>query len=400
MNLYQDQEAALEIAKRERFCIVTGGAGTGKSTVIDAIIREHAKPGFRISLAAPSGKAAKRLSEVTGREASTIHRLLEPSKVQGGFEFARNDRRMLDADLIVVDETSMVDISLMARFMDAVSPGTKVVLVGDHYQLPPVGPGCPFKDMLESKAVPAAELTIIKRQKDGLIVQNAHRIKSGQDILVDNGQARDFFFVQRDAEEAILMKIGEFFGSTLLADRKVDPLRDVQVISPLREKTALSCRSINAELQKRLNPSEPVSGCPFKPGDKVIQGRNDYDRNIVNGDMGFVAGINREDKVIVVNFENPDRRVKLPLHKNDLDLAYAITVHKSQGSEWPIVVMPIHRNISGRLMQRNLLYTAVTRAENLLILIGMRDEIPRIVQRNEQGRRFSNLAEILNGKET
>jgi len=400
MNLYQDQEAALEIAKRERFCIVTGGAGTGKSTVIDAIIREHAKPGFRISLAAPSGKAAKRLSEVTGREASTIHRLLEPSKVQGGFEFARNDRRMLDADLIVVDETSMVDISLMARFMDAVSPGTKVVLVGDHYQLPPVGPGCPFKDMLESKAVPAAELTIIKRQKDGLIVQNAHRIKSGQDILVDNGQARDFFFVQRDAEEAILMKIGEFFGSTLLADRKVDPLRDVQVISPLREKTALSCRSINAELQKRLNPSEPVSGCPFKPGDKVIQGRNDYDRNIVNGDMGFVAGINREDKVIVVNFENPDRRVKLPLHKNDLDLAYAITVHKSQGSEWPIVVMPIHRNISGRLMQRNLLYTAVTRAKNLLILIGMRDEIPRIVQRNEQGRRFSNLAEILNGKET
>ena len=398
MNLFPDQEAACQLVKREQFSIVTGGAGTGKSTVVSAIIQEHSRPGLRISLAAPSGKAAKRLAEVTGKPAGTIHRLLEPTKVKGGFTFARNAQRMLDADLIVIDETSMVDISLMASLMDAVSPATKVVLVGDHYQLPPVGPGSPFRDLLASQAVPAAELNIIKRQKDGLIIENAHRIKNGQDIVVDNEHAKDFFFIGRTDEAAILAKIVDFFSSDLLKSRGADPLRDVQVISPLREKTLLSCKSINAELQKKLNPRDLVPGCPFKVGDKVIQTRNDYDNNIVNGDMGFVSNIDRGEKLIRVNFENPDRKVDLPLRGNDLDLAYAVTVHKSQGSEWPIIIMPIHKNFGNRLPQRNLLYTAVTRAKQLLILVGDRDEIPKIVRRNEQGRRFTNLAELLNGK--
>lgn len=399
MNLFPDQEAACALVKREQFSIVTGGAGTGKSTVVKEIIQQESRPGLRISLAAPSGKAAKRLAEVTGMPAGTIHRLLEPTKVKDGFVFARNARNLLDADLIVIDETSMVDLQIMADLMDAVSPATKVVLVGDHYQLPPVGPGSPFRDLLTSQAVPAAELDIVKRQKDGLIIENAHRIKNGQDIVIDNEHAKDFFFMRRKDEAAILAKIVDFFSSDLLKARGADPLRDVQVISPLREKTLLSCKSINAELQKKLNPRDPVPGCPFKVGDKVIQGRNDYENGIVNGDMGFVAAIDRGEKLIRVNFENPDRKVDLPLRGNNLDLAYAITIHKSQGSEWPIIVMPIHKCFGSRLPQRNLLYTATTRAKQLLIMIGNREEIPKIVRRNAQGRRFSNLAQLLNGRQ-
>lgn len=400
MNLFPDQEEAKELVSRERFSIVTGGAGTGKSTVIKEIIEAHGKPSYRISLAAPSGKAAKRLSEVTGREATTIHRLLGPSKEKDRFIFSKNADNLLAADLIVIDETSMVDISLMASLLSAISPETKLVFVGDHYQLPPVGPGNPFRDLLKSSQVPSKELDIIKRQKEGLIVQNAHRIKSGQDIVVDNQNTGDFIFMSREDEEDILMKITDFYSSDLIKELKVDPLRDVQVISPLREKTLLSCRSINAALQKKLNPSDPLQNCPFKIGDKVIQLRNDYDHNIVNGDMGFVAEINKADKLISIDFENPDRHVVLPLKGNDLDLAYAITVHKSQGSEWPVVLLPIHRNFGNRLPQRNLLYTAVTRAKKLLVIIGQREEIPKIVGRNEQGKRYTNLTARLNGKES
>jgi exodeoxyribonuclease V alpha subunit len=294
----------------------------------------------------------------------------------------------------------MVDISLMASLMCAISPETKVVFVGDHYQLPPVGPGSPFRDLLSSSKVPSKELNIIKRQKEGLIVQNAHRIKSGQDIIVDGQNTGDFLFLEREDEEDILSKIVDFYSSDLLKGMNLDPLRDIQVISPLREKTLLSCKSINEALQKKLNPSDPIQNYPFKIGDKVIQMRNDYDHNIVNGDMGFVAAINKVDKFISVDFESPDRHVLLPLKGNDLELAYAITVHKSQGSEWPVVILPIHRNFGNRLPQRNLLYTAVTRAKRLLVIIGQRNEIPKIVGRNEQGKRFTNLPQLLNGKET
>lgn len=400
MNLFPDQEEARELALRERFSIVTGGAGTGKSTVVKEIIEAHARPSFRISLAAPSGKAAKRLSEVTGREATTIHRLLGPTRDKDRFVFSKNAQNLLAADLIVIDETSMVDISLMASLICAISPETKVVLVGDHYQLPPVGPGNPFRDLLSSSKVPSKELNIIKRQKEGLIVQNAHRIKSGQDIIVAGQHTGDFLFLEREDEEEILTKIVDFYSSDLLKGMNLDPLRDIQVISPLKEKTLLSCKAINDALQKKLNQNDPIQNCPFKIGDKVIQMRNDYDHNIVNGDMGFVAAINKVDKFISVDFESPDRHVVLPLKGNDLELAYAITVHKSQGSEWPVVILPIHRNFGNRLPQRNLLYTAVTRAKRLLVIIGQRNEIPKIVGRNEQGKRFTHLTQLLNGKET
>lgn len=400
MNIYSDQEEALGLARCERLCIVTGGAGTGKSTVIKEIIESHAHPSYRISLAAPSGKAAKRLSEITGRDATTIHRLLGPTKEKGRFVFSRNAQNLLAADLIVIDETSMVDISLMASLLCAVSSETKLILVGDHYQLPPVGPGNPFRDLLNSEKVPSKELNIIKRQKDGLIVENAHRIKSGRDIIVRSQNDGDFLFLPREDEDDILAKISDFYSSSLLKELNVDPLRDVQVISPLREKTLLSCKIINETLQKKLNPNDPIHNYRFKIGDKVIQTRNDYDHNIVNGDMGYVAAINKIDKFISVDFESPDRHVQLPLKGNDLELAYAITVHKSQGSEWPVVILPVHRNFGNRLPQRNLLYTAVTRAKKLLVIIGQRDEIPKIVGRNEQGRRFTNLTQLLNGKES
>lgn len=400
MNLYPDQEEAKDLVCRQRLSIVTGGAGTGKSTVVREIVEAHARPSYRISLAAPSGKAAKRLSDVTGREATTIHRLLGPTKEKNRFVFKYNEQNQLPAELVVIDETSMVDISLMASLLCAVSPDTKLVMVGDHYQLPPVGPGSPFRDLLNSGQVPFKELDIIKRQKEGLLIQNAHRIKNGEDIIVNEHNGGDFLFLGREDEDDILMKIADFYTSDFLKELKVDPLRDVQVISPLREKTLLSCKSINAELQKKLNPHDPIENYPFKVGDKVIQTRNDYDHNIVNGDMGYVAAINKVDKFISVDFESPDRHVQLPIKGNDLDLAYAITVHKSQGSEWPVVILPIHRNFGNRLPQRNLLYTAVTRAKRLLVIIGQRDEIPKIVRRNEQGRRYTNLIERLNGKES
>ncbi len=399
MNLFPDQEEAKDLVYRHRMSIVTGGAGTGKSTVVREIIDAHAQTSYRISLAAPSGKAAKRLSEVTDREATTIHRLLGPTKVGNRFTFKFDEQNLRAADLIVIDETSMVDISLMASLLCAISPDTQLVMIGDHYQLPPVGPGSPFRDLLSSTQVPFKELNIIKRQKDGLIVQNAHRIKNGEDIIVPDHNAGDFIFMGREDEDDILMKIADFYSSDLLKALKVDPLRDVQVISPLREKTLLSCKSINAALQKALNPNDPVEDYPFKVGDKVIQTRNDYDHNIVNGDMGYVAAINKVDKFISVDFESPDRHVILPIKGHDLDLAYAITVHKSQGSEWPVVILPIHRNFGNRLPQRNLLYTAVTRAKRLLVIIGHRDEITKIVRRNEQGRRYTHLTERLNAKE-
>jgi len=400
MNLFPDQEEAKELVCRERISIVTGGAGTGKSTVVKEIIEAHSNPSYRISLAAPSGKAAKRLSEVTGREATTIHRLLGPTREKEKFVFSKNANNLLAADMIVIDETSMVDISLMASLLCAISPETKLVMVGDHYQLPPVGPGNPFRDFLNSSQVPSKELDIVKRQKEGLIVQNAHRIKNGQDIIVSDQNTGDFLFLGREDEEDILLKISDFYSSDLLKEMKVDPLRDVQVISPLREKTLLSCKAINAALQKKLNPNDPIEDYPFKIGDKVIQTRNDYDHNIVNGDMGYVAAINKVDKFISVDFESPDRHVVLPIKGHDLDLAYAITVHKSQGSEWPVVILPIHRNFGNRLPQRNLLYTAVTRAKKLLVIIGQRDEIPKIVGRNEQGKRYTNLSARLNDKES
>lgn len=392
-GLMEDQIDALKKAVDNQVFILTGAPGTGKTYTIKKIIESF--PDAKIALAAPTGKAAKRIFEQSGMRAMTIHKLLDPEKVNGGFVFTRNAESPIEADLIILDECSMIDTLLFAQFLDAVAPETRLIMVGDTYQLPSVGAGNILKDLIASGVIPTTELTIIKRQDEGLIIRNCHRIKNGEDIRLENSTAKDFFFLPRDDEESIREAIFELITKRLLESYKADPLRDVQIISPLRERTALSCKALNAECQARLNKNPQIEKCPFKVGDKVIQTKNEYDKDIINGDIGYIRSINLKEKTIYVDFENPDQLVEIPLYENDLDLAYSITCHKFQGSEAPIIIIPIHRAFGPMIMQRNWLYTAVSRAKKVCILVGQREEIPKIIKRDHQQRRFTRLAEFL-----
>lgn len=392
-SLADDQKEALSKAVASGVFILTGAPGTGKTYTIKRIISSF--PEARIALAAPTGKAAKRVYEQSGRLALTIHKLLEPQKVGGTFVFTRDAENPIEADLIVLDEVSMVDTPLMARFLEAVAPGTRLILVGDTYQLPPVGPGNILKDLIASGTIPSTELTIIKRQDEGLIIRNCHRIKNGEDIELGNSTARDFFVLKRDGDEEIRETILELVSRRFPESYKADPLREVQVITPLREKTALSCKALNEEFQRRINPKPKLDGVRFKVGDKVIQTKNQYDLDIINGDIGYVLDLDKTSRTIRVAFENPERVVELPLYENDLDLAYAITCHKFQGSEARIIVVPIHRSFGPLIMQRNWIYTAVSRAREVCVLVGQREEVPQIIRRNHQQRRFTRLQEML-----
>jgi exodeoxyribonuclease V alpha subunit len=392
-GLAGDQKEALSNAVASGVFILTGAPGTGKTFTIKRIIGSF--PEARVALAAPTGKAAKRIYEQSGRLAVTIHKLLEPQMVGDRFVFTRNAENTIAADLIVLDEVSMVDTPLMARFLEAVAPGTRLILVGDTYQLPSVGPGNILKDLIASGAIPSTELTIIKRQDEGLIIRNCHRIKNGQDIELGNSTARDFFFLKREDQEALQETILDLVSRRFPESYKADPLKEVQVITPLREKTALSCKALNDLFQQRLNPSPKIEGVRFKVGDKVIQTKNQYDLDIINGDIGYIRDIDVRERTITVAFENPERAVQLPLHQNDLELAYAVTVHKFQGSEARIVVVPIHRCLGPLIVQRNLLYTAVSRAREVCVLVGQREEVPKIIARNQQQRRFTRLAAML-----
>jgi len=392
-GLAGDQREALSNAVASGVFILTGAPGTGKTFTIKRIIGSF--PEARVALAAPTGKAAKRIYEQSGRLAVTIHKLLEPQMVGDRFVFTRNAENPIEADLIVLDEVSMVDTPLMARFLEAVAPGTRLILVGDTYQLPSVGPGNILKDLIASGAIPSTELTIIKRQDEGLIIRNCHRIKNGQDIELGNSTARDFFFLKREDQEALQETILDLVSRRFPESYKADPLKEVQVITPLREKTALSCKALNDLFQQRLNPSPKIDGVRFKVGDKVIQTKNQYDLDIINGDIGYIRDIDVRERTITVAFENPERVVQLPLHQNDLELAYAVTVHKFQGSEARIVVVPIHRCLGPLIVQRNLLYTAVSRAREVCVLVGQREEVPKIIARNQQQRRFTRLAAML-----
>jgi exodeoxyribonuclease V alpha subunit len=397
-SLHDDQIDAVHLVTEHNLSVLTGPPGTGKTFVIKRIIQSFDGDGIRIELAAPTGKAAKRMTEMTGMPAQTIHRLLEPSPVGSGsnlrFTFSRNEDRPIDADLIILDEVSMIDTALMASFLKAVSPHTRLILVGDHYQLPSVGPGNVLKEVLVSGVVPHKELITIKRQDPGLIVTNCHRIKSGKDIAIANGSSQDFFFMKRDTEQEISDTIFDLFER--LSNRyEINPLQDIQFISPLREKTSLSCRALNEQCQHRFNPNPAINKCRFRVGDKVIQIRNDYELGIVNGDIGYIQSLGMQDRTIEVKFENPSRTVKIPLYDNNLELAYAVTVHKYQGSEAPIVIMPVHRCFGNLITQRNLLYTAISRAQRMCILVGQRGEVTKMIRRNKPLQRYTNLARFL-----
>jgi len=392
-GLMADQVEALRKGTGSTVFILTGAPGTGKSHSCKAIIQSF--PNARIELAAPTGKASKRIYEQTGRLARTIHKLLEPVHDDGEFQFTRDAEFPIEADLIILDEMSMVDVRLFASFLEAVKPGTRLVLVGDTYQLPSVGPGNVLKDLIASGAVPCQELTVIKRQEPGLIITNSHRIKAGQDIEVRNGPGSDFFFLSRATEAEIRDTVLDLVRTRLPATYGVDRLRDIQVITPLREKTSLSCKGLNAVFQEALNPAPLPNGSRFKPGDKVINKKNNYQLDIINGDIGYVRDVDPKDDTIVVDFENPDRRVELSLRDNDLHLAYAITCHSFQGSEAPIIVIPIHRCFGSLIMQRNWLYTAVSRAQKVCVLVGQREEVRKTIRRNKQQKRFTGLEGFL-----
>ena len=411
------QEAVREAAGRG-LLVITGGPGTGKTTTINAIIQYFEAEGMDIFLAAPTGRAAKRMSEATGYEARTIHRMLElngnvdEQGANAGFE--RNERNPLETDVIIIDEVSMVDITLLHSLLKAVVYGTRLILVGDADQLPSVGPGCVLKDIIEADACKVVRLKRIFRQASmSDIVVNAHKINRGEAVVLDN-KSRDFFFLKRHDADVIISICIQLIQQKLPKYVDAQPF-DIQVLTPMR-KGLLGVERLNVILQQYLNPPAPDKterehgqGL-FREGDKVMQIKNNYQiewevlsrygipiekgMGVFNGDMGVVKEINNFSETMTVEFEE-GKTVEYPFKQLDeLELAYAITVHKSQGSEYPAVVMPI---LSGprMLMNRNLLYTAVTRAKKCVTVVGDDQFFQSMIQNNTQQKRYTGLKERL-----
>jgi exodeoxyribonuclease V alpha subunit len=393
MELAETQKQALRKAIGGKVLVLTGGPGTGKTTLVNSLVRILERKGQQIVLASPTGRAAKRLSEVTGREAKTIHRLLEYSPTEGGFK--RKEDNPLDADLVVIDEASMVDILLMNHLLKAIPSTASLLLVGDVDQLPSVGPGNVLKDIIASGCVETVILTEIFRQaQESLIIVNAHRVNRGEfpELKPQQGRRPDFYYVERNTPEEVLGVIKELCIKRLPSAFHLSPLDDIQVMTPMHRGT-VGVANLNAELQALLNPEGKVitrGGRLFRTNDKVMQIRNNYEKEVFNGDIGRIVGIDLEEQKVLVKFE--DRVVSYEW--SDLDelvLAYAISIHKSQGSEYPAVVVPL---LSQHyiMLQRNLLYTAITRAKRLVVLVGSKRAIAIAVRNNKVQHRYTNLA--------
>lgn len=390
----EQQQEAIDMAQVFRVMILTGGPGTGKTTTLLGILKEMKRAGMIYKLCAPTGKAAKRMTEQTGEEAQTIHRLLEYHPDMG---FRRDRLNPLHCDVVVVDEASMIDILLMQRLCDAIQMGGRLIIVGDADQLPSVGAGNVLRDLIESDIIPTVKLTQIHRQKEGsLIVRNAHRIIHGQMPIVNNMLGSDFFFgeVWSDVEaaEMVVQKVTEGLP-------KFMPGAEVQVLSPMRKDgVKTSCNELNARLQSLLNPYGRkilVGGTEWRVGDRVMQTKNDYDHNIYNGDTGTIIGGSEDDKYLYVEFDG--RRVFVEGKAiYSLQLCYATTIHKSQGSEYDVVVIPI-TDSHYTMLHRNLLYTAVTRAKKMCLLVGTKRAVQAAVQGWNQEKRNTRLKERLKG---
>jgi len=393
-ELAPSQREALGQALSRRALVITGGPGVGKTTLVNAILLILRAKQVRCQLCAPTGGAAKRLSETTGLEARTIHRLLEARPGSGAF--ARNESRPLECDLLVVDEVSMVDVPLMSHLLRAVPAGGTLLLVGDVDQLPSVGPGLVLRDLIESGVVPVARLTEVFRQAAiSRIITNALRIILGRlPELPAQGAEQDFYFVEREAPERIADTLIELVKRRIPNKFKLDPVRDLQVLSPMN-RGSLGVRELNARLQAELNPARADQpsvekfGCQFRAGDKVIQTENDYDKEVFNGDIGQIARVDPLEREVTVRFA--PREVVYDFGELDeLALAYAGTIHKAQGSEFPAVVIPLAMQ-HYMLLQRNLVYTGVTRGKQLVVLVGQQKALAAAVRNNRTERRFSGL---------
>jgi len=403
-GLADDQAEAVKTCLKHNVSILTGPAGSGKSFAIKRVIDSLAASGGTTKLAAPTGKAAKRMFEHTNYEAQTIHMLLgpEPRTSKSGklsFKFLHDEGNPLDIDTLVLDEVSMLDLPLFASMLRALPESVRLIMIGDVNQLPAVGAGNVLRDMITSGAIPVSSLTTIKRQNPGLLLRNAHAVKDGLNIDVENGEpGGDFYFLSMGQKSDIVKEITDLVSKRLPGTYGYDSMRDIQVISPFREKTILSCKSLNTELQKVLNPRGAAIGKTiFRKGDKVIQKRNDYSLGIVNGDIGIVKGSEKESSThkIIVAFTNPDKIVSIPMYENNLQLAYALTIHSVQGSEWPAVVCPIHTSFGSLIMQRPLVYTAITRAKSLCVVVGQLKAMRAAIKRNRPINRYTTLKERL-----
>ena len=411
--LDEKQKEAVTEAVRCGLLVITGGPGTGKTTTINTLISYFESEGLQILLAAPTGRAAKRMTEATGYEARTIHRMLEISGLQeeqaGGFE--RNAQNPLDADVIIIDEMSMVDIYLMHALLDAVTVGTRLIMVGDRNQLPSVGPGSVLKDVIDSGKVPVVRLTRIFRQAlESDIVMNAHKINRGEPVALDN-RSRDFFFLRRTDANVIISIVIQLIREKLPRYVDAKPY-DIQVLTPMR-KGLLGVERLNRILQEYLNPpaqkkrQHEQNGTIFREGDKVMQIKNNYQTEweirgrygipvekgigVFNGDMGIIREINLQTERVTVEFDE-QRVVEYPYSSlEELELAYAVTIHKSQGSEYPAVVIPL---LSGprMLMNRNLLYTAVTRARKCVTVVGDDVTFRQMIENTSEQKRYTALA--------
>lgn len=408
----EEQKTAIKEAMLNGLVVITGGPGTGKTTIINAIIKLCETMDLTVSLAAPTGRAAKRMTETTGKEAKTIHRLLEYSFLDSDNEmaFGKDEDTPITTDLIIIDESSMIDILLMNSLLKALNPGTRLVLVGDIDQLPSVGAGNVLNDIISSGVVKVVTLNEIFRQsQESMIVVNAHRINKGIAPIL-NEKNKDFFFLNKSSKEDITTTIIELLNERLPKYYGVDPLRDIQVLTPMK-KGEVGINSLNKSLQDHLNPKSPSKGERklgdevFRTGDKVMQIKNNYKtewkkifngfevdkgEGVFNGDFGYITDIDEEDRTLTVLFDE-ERQVEYDFtNLDELKLAYATTVHKSQGSEFPVVVMPISWG-PPMLLTRNLLYTAVTRARTLVVLVGEERYLDTMIKNNRITKRYSAL---------
>lgn len=405
--LHGKQKAAIKGIEESGLVIITGGPGTGKTTIIKCILALMKTSGLKVLMAAPTGRAAKRMTETTGEVSKTIHRLLDIGVADDGEEFGGD--AVLECDCVIIDEASMVDVVLMNNLMNAIKPGTRLIMVGDVDQLPSVGPGKVLGDIIHSGTANVIQLEMIYRQgSESMIASNAHRINHGENPVL-NGRESDFFFIGAGDAQSAQASIVELVTKRLPEFNKTwDPVKDIQILSPMR-KGDLGIYRLNELLREVLNP---VSGSrktftPFQVGDKVMQTRNNYnlksrltlqrddhsfeaETGVFNGDIGYVRAIDDEDELVTVCFDDERYVDYTPMDLDDLELAYAVTIHKSQGSEFRVVIMPLYMG-PPLLMNRNLLYTAVTRARELVVLVGDLRALHFMIKNNRSFERYTSL---------